>query len=118
MNSIEVMQMQVHELRELDADRLLRDEIINQAVNVLEVIERGRGACGEKIDRKRYAKTAREIIERRWNECLPIELPRGEIVNPHVRPHVPEPQPDFDAMNDTLVGPSGGPYVRSSQKQP
>ena len=28
--------------------------------------------------------------------------PQGEIVNPHVQPHVPEPQPDFDRMAKVL----------------
>lgn len=87
MNAIEVMQMQVAELRELDADRRARDELIAVAVNALEVIERGRGAAGEKINRKAYARGARAHIEKLWNECMPIE---------------------------PLVGPNGGPYVPQS----
>lgn len=65
--------MQVAEGCELDDDRRLRDEIINEAVNALETIERGFGAAGEKIDRKKYAAGARAHIEQRWNECMPIE---------------------------------------------
>lgn len=29
---------------------------------------------------------------------------KGDIVNPHVRPHVPEPKPDLAAMNRKLKG--------------
>src|SRR5688572_30258266 len=90
VNSIELMQMQAYDLRELDADRRARDELIATAVNALEVIERGRGAAGEKINRKLYARGARAHIEKCWNDCLPIEgPPRGEIVNPHVQPRAP-----------------------------
>lgn len=73
MNTIEVMQMQVAEFKELDADRRLRDEIINEAVNALEVIGNGYGAAGEKINRKKYAIGAMKHILERWNDCLPID---------------------------------------------
>lgn len=72
-NTIEVMQMQIAELRELDDDRRLRDEIINEAVNALEIIERGVGAAGEKINRRKYAGDALLHIGQRWNACMPIE---------------------------------------------
>lgn len=99
--------MQVYELRELDDDRRLRDEIINEAVNALEAIGNGCGAAGEKINRKKYAIDAMKHLLERWNECLPIETPQGEVVNPHVLPHVAEPQPDFDEMKETIEGKHG-----------
>ena len=67
MNPIEAMQMQVAELVELEADRRLRDEIINEAVCALEAIERGVGAAGEKINRRVYAGDALLHIANRWN---------------------------------------------------
>jgi hypothetical protein len=33
---------------------------------------------------------------------LARKCPRGDVINPHVTQHVPDPQPDFDAMQKLL----------------